>query len=106
MFLRGCSLSKLVRNHFVESGFNINDKEINVEVVEKFLELTVSSHVSIAHKISTETLFVLKAGRHKVKYAAKLFFHTISCANSRCGMQGQLHSTNWFECAEFFRLVY
>lgn len=46
------------------------------------------------------------AQRQKVKYATKLFSHTISKAISRMGMLG-LYTTenNWSECSDFFKIV-
>lgn len=98
-------LIKLVRNHFVDSGYIVNGKEINKKVIEKLLEVTSESDLSIAHKISKESLNVKNANRQKVKFATKLFSHTISSAITRCGMNGQLEGHNWLECAEFFKLV-
>ncbi|KYB24658.1 Transposable element P transposase-like protein [Tribolium castaneum] len=80
-------------------------KKINKTVIEELLEGTSASDLTIAHKISKENLYVKSAGRQKVKPATKLFSHTVSKAISRCGMNGQLKSENWMECAEFFKLV-
>lgn len=98
-------LMKLLRNHFVDKGFMISGKEINKDTIEKLIKLTSTTDLNIAHKISMETLHVKGAQRQKVKYATKLFSHTISRAISRCGMLGKFDSENWIECAEFFKDV-
>ncbi|KAK9752430.1 Transposase protein [Popillia japonica] len=98
-------LIKLIRNNFVDYGFVINGNEINVQIVDKLLEFTGTSEVSISHKITSATLHVQGAQRQKVKHATKLFSKTISRAVSRCGSLGFLSNENWLECAEFFELV-
>lgn len=99
-------LLKLIRNHFVDDGFVINGKEINKKIVEAVIDATSVSDLRISHKISKEKLNVVGAQRQRVKYAAKLFSHTISRAISRCGSLGYLpDEMNWSECADFFKLV-
>lgn len=99
-------LLKLIRNNFVDHGFVLKGKNINVGIVEKLLRLTKTSDLSIAHKISMDSIQVKGAQRQKVKLAAKLFSHTISRAISRCGMLGHFEDNdNWMECSEFFKLV-
>lgn len=81
-------LIKLIRNNFVDYGFVINGKEINVQIIDKLLEFTGTSEVSIAHKITNATVHVQGAQRQKVKYATKLFSKTISKMwNSRILLQ-------------------
>lgn len=98
-------LVKLIRNHFVDDGYTINGKNIVKKIVEDVIDVTTGSDLSITHKITKETVNVKKALRQKVKFATKLFSHTVSKAITRCGMNGQLDDPNWFECAEFFKLV-
>lgn len=43
--------------------------------------------------------------RQKVKYATKLFSHTVSKAISRLGMLGFYTAENWSECSDFFKIV-
>lgn len=99
-------LIKLIRNNFVDHGFvNDNNKEIKKEIVEQAISATSVSDLKITHKITSEQLNVAGPQRQKVKYAAKLFSHTMSSAISRCGSLGFLTAENWVECAEFFKLV-
>lgn len=98
-------LTKLIRNHFVDHGFIVNGKEINKTRIEELLEVTSTSDLKITHKISKESLNVKGPARQKVKYATKLFSHTISMAITRCGTMDTLKQPNWVECADFFKLV-
>lgn len=95
-------LIKLIRNNFVDHGFVIdNNKEIKKEIVEQAISATSVSDLKITHKITSEQLNVAGPQRQKVKYAAKLFSHTMSSAISRCGSLGFLTAENRVECAEF-----
>ncbi|CAH1955273.1 unnamed protein product [Acanthoscelides obtectus] len=94
-------LLKLIRNNFVAHGFLINNKPIKKEIVEQTINATSGSDL----KITIDQLNVTGPQRQRVKYAAKLFSHTMSSAISRCGTLGILTAENWVECAEFFKLV-
>lgn len=98
-------LIKLIRNNFVNHGFLINNKEIKKDIIEQTISATSVSDLKITHKITLEQLNVSGPQRQRVKYASKLFSHTISSAISRCGTLGYLTAENWVECAEFFKLV-
>ncbi|KAL1493908.1 hypothetical protein ABEB36_009589 [Hypothenemus hampei] len=98
-------LIKLIRNNFVDHGFIFNGKQIGKKIVERLTDETNKSDVSITYKISKEDLNCKDARRQKVKLATKLFSHTISCALTRCGMNGKMDGTNWQECADFFKQV-
>ncbi|KAL1505709.1 hypothetical protein ABEB36_005213 [Hypothenemus hampei] len=98
-------LIKLLRNHFVDDGFLLNSVEINKDIIERVIQLTTSTDLNIAHKISMDTLHVKGCQRQKVKFATKLFSHTISRAITRCGMLEGLSEQNWIVCANFFKDV-
>lgn len=99
-------LLKLVRNNFIDYGLMFKGKEINKNTLEKVLNATQKSDLSITHKISMDNLLVSGPQRQKVKIAAKLFSHTVSQAIIRCGTLGLLDATdNWMECAEFIKMV-
>lgn len=98
-------LIKLLRNHFVDQGFIINNAEINKEIIENVINFTSTTDLNIAHKISLDSLNVTGAQRQKVKLATKLFSHTVSKAISRCGVLGKFDNDNWMECADFFKNV-
>lgn len=98
-------LLKLIRNNFVDHGFIFNNKEINKSIVEEVLDITSSSDLRISYKMTKDNLNVQGASRQKVKWAAKLFSHTMSKAITRCGTLGLLRQENWKECADFFKEV-
>ncbi|KAL1488481.1 hypothetical protein ABEB36_014949 [Hypothenemus hampei] len=98
-------LLKLIRNNFVDHGFVIDGKMIKKEIVEEALNAAKVSDLKITHKMTIEKLNCSGPQRQKVKLAAKLFSHTLSCAISRCGTLGFLSQENWIECADFFKLV-
>lgn len=98
-------LIKLLRNHFVDSGFIVDKREINKEIIEELLLKTEKSDLSIAYKISINNLTVKKAQRQKVKLATKLFSHTVSQAIKRCASLGELTSKNAVFCSDLFKLV-
>lgn len=98
-------LLKLIRNNFVDHGFSIDGKVIQKKIVEQTINATNSSDLKITHKITLDKLNCCGPQRQKVKFAAKLFSHTLSCAISRCGTLGFLSEENWVECADFFKLV-
>ena len=99
-------LLKLIRNHFVDEGFVINNVEINKTIVESVLEATSKSDLRITHKMTVDKLNVIGAQRMRVKFAAKLFSHTISKTISRCGTLGHFPpDVHWPECADLFKLV-
>ncbi|VEN55423.1 unnamed protein product, partial [Callosobruchus maculatus] len=98
-------LLKLIRNNFVDHGFIIKDKLIKKDIVEQAIQATSSSDLKITHKLTLDQLHVAGPQRQRVKYAAKLFSHTMSSAISRCGTLGSLTAENWVDCADFFKLV-
>lgn len=100
-------LLKLIRNNFCDYGFILaSGAEINKHVVEELLSKTnAKSDLSIAYKISTDTIRHKGPNRQKVKFAAKLFSHTVSKAIFRAGSLGELQSDNWQETSEFFKMV-
>lgn len=69
-------LIKLVRNHFLDSGFIWNEKKIDKEPIKEILRKTASSDLRITFNISNEHLDVKMAGRQKVSTATQLLSHT------------------------------
>lgn len=98
-------LLKLIRNNFVDHGFSIGGKVIKKEIVEQAINSANVSDLKIINKMTIEKLNCSGPQRQNVKFEAKLFLHTVSCATSRCGTLGFLSDQNWIECAEFFKLV-
>jgi hypothetical protein len=99
-------LLKLIQNHYVNQSFIINGKKINKSIVEAVLDATSVSDLKITHKMTKEKLNVGGAQRQRVKFASKLFSHTISKAISRCDTLRHLsQDMNWSECTDFFKQV-
>lgn len=66
-------LIKLIRNHFVDSGFSIDDKFINKDIVEELLNHTLlKSELSVVYKVTKSHLRL-----QKVKFAITFFSHTM-----------------------------
>ncbi|CAD7085347.1 unnamed protein product [Hermetia illucens] len=97
-------LIKLLRNHFIDQGFELQGNTITKDLVQKLLCLT-SEELSITHKISAGNLNLRGAERQKVKLATKLFSYTVSMALSRAGTLGFLEDEPWMQGSEFFKLV-
>lgn len=95
-------LLKLLRNHFIDSGFIVNNKIINKDIIEELLLKTKKSDLNITFKITRDNLTVKKSQRQKVKLAAKLFSHTVSQAIMRCVNLGEMKSE---KCSQMFKLV-
>nr|AGL76355.1 transposase [Drosophila buzzatii] len=95
-------LIKLIRNHFIDSGFVINDKFVNAAIIAELLNITAGD-LSITHKISHKNLTVSRAERQKVKMATKLFSNTVAAAIQRAASLGYLNGHNWSECYELFK---
>lgn len=97
---------KLLRNHFLDSGFVLNDKLITSKPIVDLLQNTQNLDLNIAHKINADFLTVNGAQRQKVKFATKLFSHTVSKAISRLGLLGIFKSeNNWLECSELLKVT-
>lgn len=97
-------LIKLLRNHFIDNGFEINGKYVNVRPIDDLLRLE-KSDLKINHKVTETHLNVSNAARQKVKYAVQLFSNSVSSCLRWCAMTGKLSSPNVLDCADFFKTV-
>lgn len=97
-------LIKLLRNHFIDSGFVINNKEVKKDIILNLLTLQPND-LKITHKVSAQNLNVVGVERQKVKLATKLFSHTIAQSITRAASLGYLGNQNWSECSQLFKLV-
>lgn len=97
-------LIKLIRNHFIDSGFIINNRLINTDPIKKMLEITDTSDLKISYKITDEHLAVQNVARQNVKLATQLFSHTVSCCLKRCVQLGKMSETA-IDCADFIKLI-
>lgn len=99
-------LLKLIRNHFIDTGFIINEKLIDTKPLREMLPLINKSEIKISKgKFSTTHLDVQGPSRQKVKLAAQLFSHTVSACLNRCYTIGLLSTSNTSECANFIKIL-
>lgn len=97
-------LIKLLRNHFLDSGFQINGLYINKSSLERLLEINVSD-TKIAYKLSRLHLDVTGLQRQNVKLATQIFSNTNAAAIEWCGIHGFMNDClTWRETAHFLSL--
>ena len=117
-------LIKLLRNHFVDSGFKYKGVHITKQPLVELLSISSSTlrtffklgNLFICYMFYTIIIMILSIidekmlnptnfERQKVKYATKLFSRTNSAALSRAGSLNLLKSKNWVELSEFNNVV-
>lgn len=104
MFADVPHLLKLLRNHFLDTGYMYKGKLLTSRTIAQLLTLTLVSDASIAHKLSEEHLRVHHAGRQKVKLAAQLFSHSTASVIRRVYSLGH-EIYNAAETEEFVEIV-
>lgn len=97
-------LIKLIRNHFLDSGFLMDGKIINSEPIAEVLNLE-KSDLKINHKVTPMHLEVKRAARQKVKFAVQLFSHSMYACIRWCVSVGRCKSPNALACADFVKIV-
>lgn len=98
-------LIKLIRNHFLDTGFILKNQVLNSEPIKHLIKITSISDLSINHKLSDIHLNVKKAERQKVKWAVQLLSHSTSSALRRCVSLGKFEFENALPVADFIKLV-
>ena len=100
---------KLFRNHFIDTGFIIEEdgieKHINKKVIEELIMLNSKNDLKVAFKIDREHLDVVGAKRQNVSKAAKLISKTVAQAINWCGENGLLTYEDWKTAAEIIKLI-
>lgn len=101
-------LLKLIRNWFLDTGFELNGgKMVNSEPVKDLLNIT-SGELSVCHKLSKQHVVCEKSQRQNVSMAAQLLSHTTATAliHYKPGVDKQLvirtskfisQVNNWFD---------
>lgn len=97
-------LLKLVRNHFIDYGFIIDEQVVSKECVEEAISLN-DKDLKVVFKITQESLDVRGSNRQKVSTAAKLFSKTTARGVLWCGQQGFLKAHNFQITCEFLELI-
>lgn len=97
-------LIKLARNHYLDSGFNINGLIINKTCVEELVTLN-EKDLKIAHKLSKTHIDVKGTQRQNVKLAAQIFSNQTAVAIRWCGEKGFLSYTYWKYTSDVLKLI-
>ena len=99
-FSDGPHLLKLLRNHYLESGFVINNTQFNTKVMERMLSIN-NKDLKAMFKVTEAHIKVSGQSRQKVSTAAKLLSQTTARAIGWCGEQGfQFNEEAWQETSE------
>lgn len=69
-------LLKLVRNHFLDSGFNISSNIINKTIVEQLHSVSISE-LTYVHKLTVYHLNLKGSDRQHVRLAAQVISNTM-----------------------------
>lgn len=105
VFLDAPHLLKLVRNHFLDSGFQTNnDNHINCEPIRELM-LVDNGNLKLAPKLKSQHLSVKGTERQRVKFAVQLLSGTVAKALTFLGNHGDIKSKNWSQTADFIRLI-
>lgn len=75
-------LLKLVRNWFLDTGFNLNGNEINKRPIEALMS-KITTEVNVCHKLTSMHLTCEGPQRQNVKLAAQLLSHNTASALTR-----------------------
>ena len=98
-------LLKLLRNHFIDSGFCLNNKNYGKKYIEDAIELGTNNNLRIGHKVTQDLLDVKRSQRQKVKSAAKLFSYTTAKLLDYCGENKLIQCSNFKTLSDFIELV-
>ncbi|KAL4143950.1 hypothetical protein QTP88_006198 [Uroleucon formosanum] len=97
MFADVPHLMKLVRNHFIDSGFILpNKKYIRKQVIQEIVSLN-KGDLSCVHKVIDRHLNAIGSRRQNVKLATQVLSNSMAKAISYLGQKKILQFTNWRE---------
>lgn len=101
MFADVPHLLKLVRNHFLDSGFFLpNEKYIGKQVTEEVVSLN-NRDLSCIYKVSERHLNAVGSQRQNVKLAAQILSNSMANAISYLGKKQMLKFPNWKEVNKY-----
>lgn len=99
-------LIKLIRNHFLDTGFILNGAQITTKSVAALAKLQLNSDLKIVPGLIGKMLNVVGSERQKVKWATKLLSKRVANAIRFLGRKGFLiDDLFWEETADFVELV-
>lgn len=105
VFAEAPHLLKLVRNHFVGTGFLCDDKYININPISDMLLSTNTSDLSISYKITEKHLNVKNVERQNILLATQLLSHAVASCTRRCVQLGKLHNEKTLHSAKFIKTI-
>lgn len=98
-------LIKLVRNHLLDQGFDINGKKIDKTCFQILADCSISD-LRIAHKLTKFHLEVKGSERQKVRPAVQLLSNSTAKAISYLGKNGFLpENIHWQAVADFCKFM-
>lgn len=96
-------LIKLIRNHFLDGGFNWKEQKIEISVVQKLIAINCKD-LKIAYKITDNHLTVQGTDRQKVRPAVQLLSSTTAQAIRWCSERGFFGNIDVEHTAMFIQL--
>ena len=103
-FLDTPHLMKLLRNHFIDSGYKIDGCFIDKSIIEELLKIN-EAELNLVHKISQYHLDVTGSLRQKVKPAVQLFSNTVSKAILYCSQKGWMTDPRCQAASSIIKLI-
>ena len=104
VFADGPHVIKLLRNHFLDKGYSMGDKNINSECVREIIRKSVRD-LKTTHHLSENHVNMTKAKRMNVRLATQLMSETTAKSIQFFGEKGLIHSKDWAATSEFIVLV-
>ena len=104
VFADSTHLLKLILKHFIDSGFNYQEKFLNKKCLEELLLLN-KNDLKIPYKLQQKHLDATGNERQKVSLAAQVFSNTTAEAVRWFGFNGFFEIQNWEDCADFFKVT-
>lgn len=95
-------LLKLLRNHLLDSGYRIDGKFFDKQILYKILELN-SSEISTCFKLHSYHVDVSKSERQKVKLSAQVLSNNVAMNIKFWGHKSKLEGFAWKEAANFIQ---
>lgn len=96
-------LLKLIRNHFLDSGYILHGKSISTQSVKEVLKFSNEDY-KLTPKLTVDHLNVEGVQRQIVKLAAQLLLNTVSCAIQHLKNKNLISAVDWEETTMFIKL--
>lgn len=96
---------KLIRNNFLDSGFQLSEGKLVLSGCVRELIQRSASDLKPAYRLSVDHVNVSAMKRMRVRLAVQLLSETTAKALQYFGQRGLLKSKNWHETSQFISLV-